>query len=105
MLGCRKVSSGGWIIDRDDIKSDRVGRGIQIDAAIGGAAVVAHLEGEGGAGAGAGAAVGVGSWREGEGGKVGGFDLLASGDSSSAKPQGACARQAGDDHALQAVGP
>ena len=90
-----------WIVDRGDIKTDRVDRGIQIDASIGRASVVTHLEGEGGNSA----AVGVGRWRVGEGSKASGGNFLTDGDSGAAEPQGACARQAGDDHALQAVGP
>ena len=101
LLWGRKVGGKGCIIHRGDIKADRVGRGIQIDAAIGGAAVIAHLEGEGGNGA----AVGVGRWRVSEGSKVGGGDLLTGANDSAAEPQDAGARQAGDDHALQAVGP
>ena len=88
------------IINRGDIKADRVGRGIQIDAAIGGAAVIAHLEGEGRDGA----AVGVGRWCVGEGAEASGSDFLTGDNGDTAEPQGACTRQAGEDHALQAVG-
>ena len=99
--GDRAVGAGRRVVHRGDIEADRIGGGIKIDAAIGGAAVVAHLEGEGGNGA----AVGVGRRGVSEGGKAGGGDLLAGGDSGTAEPQGSCARQAGDDHALEAVGP
>ena len=100
MLGRRKVSGGGWIIDRGDIKADRVRRGIQIDTAIGGAAVVAHLEGEGGNGA----AVGVGRWCVGEGAEASGSNFLTGDNGDTAEPQNACTRKAGENHALEAVG-
>ena len=101
MLGRRKIGGGGWIINRGDIKSDRVGGWIEIDTSIGGAAVIAHLEGEGGNGA----AVGVGRWCVGEGAEASGSDFLTGDNGDTAETQGACTRQAGDDHALQAVGP
>ena len=100
LLCGRKVAGGRWIIDRGDIKADRVGRWIQIDAAIGGAAVIAHLEGEGGNGT----AIGVGRWCVGEGAEASGSDFLTGDNGDTAETQGACTRQAGEDHALQAVG-
>ncbi len=58
--GDRLVGARRGVVDRGDIDRDRVGRRIEIDAAVGRAAVVLHLEGE----AGVGRAVGVGRRRE-----------------------------------------
>ncbi len=40
------VGTGGAIVDRGDVKGDGIGRRVEIDPAVGGAAVVLHLEGE-----------------------------------------------------------
>ena len=95
------ITADRWLVDRGDIDADRVGRGIQINAAIGGAAVVAHLEGEGGVAV----ADHIRRWREGEGSEAGSGDLLTGRDCGTTELQGACSRQAGEDHALQAIGP
>ena len=47
--GDRVVRARRRIVDRGDVHGHRVGRGIEIDAAVGRAAVVLHLEGEAGA--------------------------------------------------------
>ena len=52
----RVVGAGRRVVDRGDVDGDRVGALVEVDAAVGGAAVVLHLEGE----AGVGRAVGVG---------------------------------------------
>ena len=92
----RAVAAGRRVVHRGDIEADRVGRGIEINAAIGGASVIAYPEGERGNGA----AVGVGRWRVGEGCEAGDRDLLSGGDCGTSEPQDSSARQAGDDHAL-----
>ena len=88
------------MVDRGDVDAEGVGRGIEIQATIGRATVVAHLEGEGGVAR----TDGVGRRREGEGRKADGGDLLASGDGGAAEHQGARRWQGGEHHALQRVG-
>ena len=56
----RLVGARRRVVDRGDVDRDRVRRRIEIDAAVGRAAVVLHLEGE----AGVAVAVGVGRRRE-----------------------------------------
>ena len=58
--GHRLVGARRRVVDRRDVDRHRVRRRIEIDAAVGRAAVVLHLEGE----AGVAAAVGVGRRRE-----------------------------------------
>ena len=99
--GDRAVGASRRVVHRGDIDADRVGCGIEITAVACSAAVVAHLEGEGSNGV----AVGIGRWRVGEGGEAGYSDFLTGSDFGASEQQAACAWQAGDDHALQAVGP
>ena len=58
VIGCICARRG--VVDRGDVDRDRVGRRVEIDAAVGRAAVVLHLEGE----AGIARAIGIGSRRE-----------------------------------------
>ena len=44
--GDRVVGARRRVVDRGDVDGDRVGRRVEVDAAVGGAAVVLHLEGE-----------------------------------------------------------
>ena len=73
----------------------------RIDAAVGGAAVVLHLEGE----AGVGGAVGVGGRGEDQVAAASlTSDHVAGVDGDAVEGQGAGRRQGGDDHAQEAVG-
>ncbi len=82
---------GRRVVDRVTLTVIVLGDGIEIDAAVGRAAVVLHLEGE----AGVARAVGVGRRREHElaGADVGGRDELAGGD-GDAVDRSACPRPA-----------
>src|SRR5207249_988617 len=46
--GDAAVGAGGRVVHTGDVDGERVGGGVEVDAAIGGAAVVLHLEGQAG---------------------------------------------------------
>src|SRR5205823_2325330 len=88
------VGAGGGVVHRGDVDRDRVRALVEVDAAVGGAAVVAHLEGE------AGVAGAVGVRGRGElqlaAADVGRGDLLPCGDRDVVVRQRSGERQAGD---------
>src|SRR5439155_1001438 len=92
--GHRLVGARGGVVDRGDVDGDLVGGRVEVGAAVQGAAVVLHLEGEGGVAG----AVGVAGRLELElaGGDVGGRDGVAGQDRGPVELEGAGGRQGGD---------
>src|SRR5204863_231938 len=89
----RGVCAGRVFVARRHVDGQRVGRLVEVDPAVGGAAVVLDLEGERGVAG----AVGVGRRAELElpGGDIGGRDELAGGNRHAVVGQTAGARQGG----------
>src|SRR5207248_1447003 len=98
----RVVGAGRGVVDRGHVDGQRVGRLVEVDPAVGGAAVVLDLEGERGVAG----AVGVGRRAELElsGGDIGGRDELAGGNRHAVVGQTAGARQGGDLDRQQRIG-
>src|SRR5947208_838758 len=96
------VGAGRCVVHTGDVEDDGVGARVEVDAAIGGAAVVLHLEGEGGIAG----ATGVGRRREHQqaGIDVGDADERSGRDRRAVQGQSAGARQGGELDRGQQVG-
>ncbi len=98
--GDAAVGAEGRVADGRHIDGEGVRRLIGVDAAVGGAAIVFHLEGEGRIAG----AVGVGRGREHETAEAAGRNFLTGGHGAARKGQRAGRRQRRDDDAVQRIG-